>query len=210
MKEQYSTLDIVKALKIPRGRLREWIDHSFIIPSVSAEGQGTKAVLTRTDVYGVALFRQLLKLGFSRTMASRITRDFVSREKAQTRGKARYLVFKIGEKNGEPAILTSRIFSRNCNINIETLEAYEQEALDQGPSTEWREAYDRKLIDQGLSTEWLEAYDRELLNQKSSTERREVQEREALYQEPSTEWSSVIIINFQHLQEETDAALKEA
>lgn len=158
MKEEYSTLDIVKALKIPRGRLREWIDQNFIIPSVSAEGQGTRAVFTRIDVYGVALFRQLLKLGFSRTMASRITRDFVSREKAQTRGKARYLVFKIGEKNGEPAILTSRVLNRNCNINIETLETHEQEELSQ---------------------------------------------------EPATEWDSVIIINFQHLQEETDAALEE-
>lgn len=158
MKEEYSTLDIVKALKIPRGRLREWIDQNFIIPSVSAEGQGTRAVFTRIDVYGVALFRQLLKLGFSRSMASRITRDFVSREKAQTRGKARYLVFKIGEKNGEPAIIDSRILSRNCNINIETLE-------DLGP--------------------------------------------EAIGPEALIEWSSVIIINFQHLQEEADAALGE-
>ncbi len=158
MKEEYSTLDIVKALKIPRGRLREWVDQKFIIPSVSADGQGTRAVFTRVDVYGVALFRQLLKLGFSRTMASHITWDFVSREKAQTRGKARYLVFKIGEKNSEPVILTSLILGRNCNINIETLE---------------------------------------------------INEPEELSQEPEIEWDSVIIINFQHLQEETDAALGE-
>ena len=72
MHQKYSTLDIVRALKIPRERLRVWIDHGFISPYIQrAEGQGTKALFDRLDVYAIALFRKLLEMVLNRIDASR-------------------------------------------------------------------------------------------------------------------------------------------
>lgn len=73
MRNEYSTLDIVKALEIPRERLRDWMNKGFIKPTIPAEGQGTRAVFTRSDVYAVALFQNLIEVGFKRSQAS----DFI-------------------------------------------------------------------------------------------------------------------------------------
>ncbi len=70
MRNQFSTLDIVKALSIPRERLRDWMNNGFVAPTTSSEGQGTKAVFGRDDIYLVALFVDLLKKGFKRNKAS--------------------------------------------------------------------------------------------------------------------------------------------
>ena len=70
MRTDFSTLDIVKTLEIPRERLRSWMKEGFIQPTVPAEGQGTKAVFSRKDVYAVALFKDLLGAGFRREIAA--------------------------------------------------------------------------------------------------------------------------------------------
>jgi hypothetical protein len=93
MENEFSTLDIVKALQIPRERLRDWMNRSFIEPSVPADGQGTKAVFTLHDVYGVALFRALIDNGFNRETSSRFVKDFIEQEKKE----------KEKEKNGRIA-----------------------------------------------------------------------------------------------------------
>ena len=74
MRDKFSTLDIVKALGIPRERLRDWMNHGFVVPTTRSEGQGTKAVFTRDDIYLVALFVDLLKKGFKRDRASDLIR----------------------------------------------------------------------------------------------------------------------------------------
>jgi len=72
MGQEYSSLDIVRALKIPRERLRVWIDQGFVSPNIQrAKGQGTKAIFDRLDVYAIALFRKLLEMGLNRVDASR-------------------------------------------------------------------------------------------------------------------------------------------
>jgi hypothetical protein len=76
MREEFSTLDIVKALNIPRGRLRQWMDLGFIKPAYPSEMQGSKAIFTRYDVYGVGLFDDLLSKGFKRDMAGKIFREY--------------------------------------------------------------------------------------------------------------------------------------
>ena len=73
MQNQFSTLDIVKSLGVPRERLRDWMNNGFVWPTISSKGQGTKAVFTRDDVYLVALFVDLLKKGFKRDRASEFT-----------------------------------------------------------------------------------------------------------------------------------------
>ena len=76
MQKQFSTLDIVKTLEIPRERLRSWMKEGFIQPTVPAQGQGTKAVFHRYDIYGIALFRDLLDAGFRRDVAATQMREF--------------------------------------------------------------------------------------------------------------------------------------
>lgn len=69
--EQFSTLDIVRILNIPRERLREWLTRGFIRPSIQqARGQGTKALFSREDLYLVGMFRDLIGSGLSRESAS--------------------------------------------------------------------------------------------------------------------------------------------
>lgn len=76
-KAKYSTLDIVKALGIPRERLRDWMSRGFIEPTLPARGQGTKSGFTLADVYGVALFGKLIQVGLKRDMASKVVKEIV-------------------------------------------------------------------------------------------------------------------------------------
>jgi len=76
MRNEFSTLDIVKVLEIPRERLRSWMKEGFVQPTVPAEGQGTKAIFSRHDVYAVSLFNDLLGAGFRREIAASHMREF--------------------------------------------------------------------------------------------------------------------------------------
>jgi hypothetical protein len=51
------------------------MDHGFIKPTIPAEGQGTKAIFTRDDVYSLALFMSLIRQGFNRTIAGYFCND---------------------------------------------------------------------------------------------------------------------------------------
>ena len=70
MKEHYSTLEIVKALGIPRERLRQWMNEGFVRPSQPSPKQGSRALFTRHDVYAIALFRDLIERGLNRKEAA--------------------------------------------------------------------------------------------------------------------------------------------
>jgi hypothetical protein len=62
---KYSKVDIVKRLGIPRERLRDWISRCFVFArDREAAGQRTKAIFSRLDVYGIALFEYLVKERF--------------------------------------------------------------------------------------------------------------------------------------------------
>lgn len=95
MRDEFSTLDIVKALGIPRERLREWMTRSFIKPTISAQGQGTKASFSRLDVYCVELFRQLVEEGFDRDK-SRMFVDFYKTRMKSDEGRLNYLIIRLG------------------------------------------------------------------------------------------------------------------
>lgn len=77
MRTEFSTLDIVKSLEIPRERLRDWMNRDFVTPSTVANGQGTRAIFTLPDVYSVALFRSLINYGFSRAVAGDFVHQFM-------------------------------------------------------------------------------------------------------------------------------------
>jgi hypothetical protein len=62
---EFSIVDVVKRLGIPRERLRDWMNRCFVFTSdQDAAGQITKAVFNRLDVYGIALFEFLTKERF--------------------------------------------------------------------------------------------------------------------------------------------------
>lgn len=89
--DEFSTLDIVRILGIPRERLREWLNHGFIRPSIQeAKGQGTKALFSRNDLYLIAMFRDLVETGLSRLSAAACAHQ-IERQESST---ADYAVFR--------------------------------------------------------------------------------------------------------------------
>lgn len=70
----YSTLDIVRALNIPRERFRDWLDRGFIKPTIPSAGRGKSARFTRHDIYKIAFFRKIVDAGISRELASKMVK----------------------------------------------------------------------------------------------------------------------------------------
>ncbi|MBW1716551.1 MAG: hypothetical protein JRJ77_12135 [Deltaproteobacteria bacterium] len=101
MQEKYSTLDICKILDIPRERFREWQVRGFIEPSIQkAEGQGTKALFSRFDLYYIALFKHLIeKCRLPRENAAIFLRKF--KEKTIDRHPATFRIFIFIQLDGE-------------------------------------------------------------------------------------------------------------
>lgn len=95
MRDEFSTFDIVKALGIERERLREWMNRSFIKPTIPAPGQGKKAVFTRLDVYAVELFRQLVSAGLDRNRC-RMILDFYRQRMKTDDDDLNYLIIRLG------------------------------------------------------------------------------------------------------------------
>lgn len=96
MKTTFSTFEIMKALGIPRERLREWMKRDFIKPTISADGQGTRAVFSRQDAYGVELFRQLLERGLARDKARLFVKFFHDKVKEDI-ARNNYLIIRQGK-----------------------------------------------------------------------------------------------------------------
>jgi hypothetical protein len=71
----YTTFQIVKALNIPRERLKDWMEKGFVKPSLQqARGKGTKALFSLLDVYALALFKHLIEeCHFTRDAASQFS-----------------------------------------------------------------------------------------------------------------------------------------
>ena len=72
MKTSLTTSDICKGLNIKFGRLREWLVHGYIKPSIPSPGQGQPAEFSLFDVYMIELFRHL-------TANLRLARDEAAR-----------------------------------------------------------------------------------------------------------------------------------
>jgi hypothetical protein len=109
MQDTFSTLDIVKALRIPRERLRDWMKNGFVVPTILSQGQGTKAVFTRDDIYLAALFMDLLKKGFKRNRASDLIRKTSEiLKKNRSKSLAYIIVYFLANHNN--AIFAEPVF----------------------------------------------------------------------------------------------------
>lgn len=94
MKNDFSTFDIMKALSMKRDKLRAWMRDGFIKPKYPAEGQGTKAVFTRWDVYGVALFNDLIDHGYKRKKIADYIHNFIRCEEKSKNPEVEFILFR--------------------------------------------------------------------------------------------------------------------
>jgi hypothetical protein len=117
IEDLYSTLDIVKALNIPRERLRDWMTRGFIKPSLPSTGKGTIAVFTKADVFGVALFGKLLEKGFKREMAA----EYIEMVLSQNIYKAlNFILFKSVIRNGKRVVeIEEQIGKSSLKVEID-------------------------------------------------------------------------------------------
>lgn len=68
--EGLTTFQIQKRLGINRNRQKEWFG-KYIKPTVEADGQGTRNVLSRFDLCKMLLFKELVEHGFTRDKAGK-------------------------------------------------------------------------------------------------------------------------------------------
>lgn len=178
MRNQFSTLDIVKFLGVPRERLRDWMNNGFVVPTISSKGQGTKAVFTRDDIYLVALFMDFLKKGFKRNRASELIRK----------------TSEILKKNGSTNLAYIIIyFLKNQNNTVLAELIYD-------PVTRWDKIDLRwggripAVVIEGNKKDDLKPID-------LSTE------EDGQMQSASREWENIHIVNFKEIKEEVDLDL---
>ena len=131
--KDYSTLEIGKALDIPRERLRDWMDRGFIKPTIAAKGQGTKAVFTKSDVYCVALFMELLESGFSREVAASWISLLDKPRKPQKAdaGVVNYILFREGPRGSQekPTLVTLEGIEWDLSLKTGVLGGSEKKQL---------------------------------------------------------------------------------
>jgi hypothetical protein len=66
----FTTWDIQKKLGIKQARLKEWL--KFLPPSFKASGPGTKNLFSRSDLYALWVFRELIDRGITREKAGEL------------------------------------------------------------------------------------------------------------------------------------------
>lgn len=69
--QEYTTFFIIKKFGFNRSTFKQWMDRGFLRPSIAtAEGQGTKNLFSREDLYSINAFRNLSDLGIPQFDAS--------------------------------------------------------------------------------------------------------------------------------------------
>jgi len=101
IEDLYSTIDISKALNMPRERMRDWMVRGFIKPSLPSTSKGTIAIFTRDDVLCVMLFLKLIDRGFKRETAAEYI-DFLWNSKMIAAVK--FITLKHSVRDGNPVI----------------------------------------------------------------------------------------------------------
>jgi hypothetical protein len=117
MKKRFSTFDITKALGIPRERLKDWMNNGFIVPTEPAHGKGTKAGFTITDIYGVALFQDLIEKGLKREIAATFVKHFIKGENIE---KTDHILFRYERRGGHIEIRSMTVETGPWAIDLET------------------------------------------------------------------------------------------
>lgn len=96
----YTTGHIVKGLKMPMERVRDWLRRGYFTPSIESPGQGKKAFFSLTDICLAELFRYLVEdKGVKRKIAHDLIRSIDGHPFPL--GFSNYLVFETFNENGE-------------------------------------------------------------------------------------------------------------
>jgi len=99
-KQEFSTFDINKLLDIRRERLREWMNHGFIMPTIPADGIGSKAIFSILDIYKIAVFKILIDAGMNRRKASIWVRESPKLGSHREAEKLAYIIVFEGKSGG--------------------------------------------------------------------------------------------------------------
>lgn len=192
MKHHFSTLEICKALDIPRERLRDWMNRDFIIPTVRATGQGTKAEFNRNDAYIVALFEFLLDYGMDRETSASFLRDlryFCFPTLVQHRKELHWIVIRTKE-NGD--IKTELISSSSP-----TEETKPMIDLNTGLTVDVYQYYDRIPAEEKREFGMTHSYRREVVFVNGKEE----------FVPLDMDWNAILIIDFKKIVEKVDQSL---
>ena len=128
----------MKALNIPRERLKDWMTQGFIMPSLPATGIGTIAIFTRIDVYAVALFKKLLGRGFKRKVAAQYISLFASQKAAAE--SLNYILFWSSTHDQDRRMNANFIYGKSTlKFEIDKLGYFKSsyESLEQGTIEAW-------------------------------------------------------------------------
>jgi hypothetical protein len=135
IEDLYSTIDISKALNMPRERLRDWMVRGFISPSLPSTSKGTIAIFTRNDVLCVALFQKLIDMGLKREVASDYTNQLVL---SNLIGMTNFIAVVYTEKDGKAETsLQTNIGDGGLNINIDQTGKAKLGLFDSGLIEDW-------------------------------------------------------------------------
>lgn len=192
MDRTYSTFDITRALGIPRERLRDWMSKGFIVPSVPAAGQGTRAEFTYADVLIVALFRQLIEKGFQRETASNLIGSL----------KIKFeMTMLIREKRSSWAA----VFRRSSFLGKEHTEAFFIEEPGDNVIIDLLTGY--TLVQRDYEKYKIRLLERHI-QEDAENEGKEYFPREDYEITELEYWDDILIVNLKKLKREVDMALR--
>lgn len=105
MKNRYTQKQITDVLKIKRTRLRQWIEHGYVAPSVTKSTiQGERNIWSFSDMVMLASFNQVLKNGLSRTSAAKML-------------KAEHIYMTVGGVQKKRTSPWAFLGSKDCPLN---------------------------------------------------------------------------------------------
>lgn len=108
----YTTFAVAKVINIKYGRLREWLDRGYIEPFQKADGQGSKALFSRWDLYILQLFIHVQGLGFSRDEAALRVKSIQNSKKTLEKTGRKFSPDWIAFDKTEGAVSYARFFSQ--------------------------------------------------------------------------------------------------
>lgn len=114
--ERITTTDITKKLKIPFGRLREWIVRDYIKPSFPSPGQGQAAEFTIEDVYKIKAFQHMIDTGITRETAAEYIKNISGLEK-QGDSKCDAIIFTLNKNRYNAQLLMVTPGARNSGYD---------------------------------------------------------------------------------------------
>ena len=76
---RFTTTEVAKILGEPVRKVRDWTQRKYVVPSIPAQGRGTKALFDRQDLYQFRLLKFLLDRGLDREHGAEMVELMVDR-----------------------------------------------------------------------------------------------------------------------------------